>query len=411
MSCGAVTASPHLSCSSSFTNQIKKREFHLTELIDEVIYIEGQKERAVRRHSALQSYVNQLDVAFKSLLQYHLLLSQEIILPCQLESAITLAGRLGVACVTDTATRQVLSDLVSSPHLSAGARSLAQSFLNLPQGSQAVCHRTTTLRLLEEAVLISTLLIRHQQGLLDGLALVKEKVDMMIPSEVSPSSSRELVPAVAHNSYSTLQEQLQQMREERDALREQLRNREASSDREVEWLLSEKKQLESNLLDAQRCILEKEARNRSLQEQIHVIEKWSEAAASTGGVQRALEERIAHLEHENHTLRMAVAQKTPSELAAASPSITAEAVQQQVSYLKRVIASLTTDLHVMESRLAVIQDQREEERQRIIAQNERVSLRLRLERKECEVLIGKLTTELEILTASSETTRRKTSVR
>lgn len=433
--------------------QLKQREFHLAELIDEVVYADGRCEESLQGSLALQHGAAQLERAFQQLLRFHVVLSEDVILPSLLD---TVQRRMNGATLLDDETRRTLRQISAAPHavarptqqlidkvLATDAHALDSGAGDTVDGNGEPPGRNHKL---EQAIVLGGQLCRHQRDLLGGLEKVHEclaaavtgddSIDgipwsptraastdavMTINREMRRRSSPSRSPADGA-AIAELRDQLADTRAERDRLLSQLQAQ-AKSDTVVASLLTDKRQLENELLYAQRRTLEEQGRGRDLRQRVLELEAAVDRLRRAGSqglvtgeeelrrlsrgadVARAsLEGEVERLRAENRALVDA-----GERLMLNSPSGEVSA-KRKAAKLEGVVAALKTDLHIMENRLAVIQDQRGAERERIVAQFEAEKQRLRRERDECQSLIDQMADELNLLSRHDGAMRGATSI-
>ncbi|KPI90746.1 hypothetical protein ABL78_0182 [Leptomonas seymouri] len=75
--------------------------------------------------------------------------------------------------------------------------------------------------------------------------------------------------------------------------------------------------------------------------------------------------------------------------------------EREIGKLEAKVAAMKADLQIMETRMSIVQSEREAERQRILAAHEQERDRLRSERDQCQKIIDKMSRELKLLSRSN----------
>ncbi|KPA86565.1 hypothetical protein ABB37_00701 [Leptomonas pyrrhocoris] len=138
---------------------LQKREYHLAELIDEVVFAEQERFKAVQEAHSVRELANNLENAFDKLLQYHITMHKEVLLPALVASEQvngakgrrTSTSRLlnGEAkgeenndtddgSGTATPSNDFLNDLLNDPQLSRETKQLLQAVMQQRNGRSAV---------------------------------------------------------------------------------------------------------------------------------------------------------------------------------------------------------------------------------------------------------------------------------
>lgn len=441
---------------------LQQREFHLAELIDEVVYAEECKDEAIRGNATVQQSANELEGALQQLIHFHVFLTEEVIMPTLLDAVkLRLGNNDGTTVsVLDSKTRHALQALAASPSLSRMTQQLVRKALAADAEAlrDAVAAQPSAAdtpggnRTIEQAIVLSGTLWRKQRELLADLDEIKQRLEVILVTEregqaephgSSPSPGRRGRSAEALMSINRhlrrsspsgdaplstggalveAQEQLLLAQRERELLWERQQERE-KSETVVSSLLADKRQLENELLYAQRRTLEEQNRNRDLKQRVQELQEVLERTThetkkglvnSEAEIQRisrgadvaraSLESEVARLRTENQSL------VESNERLMQNPSSGETQARHRAAKLEGIVSSLKTDLQIVESRLAVIQEQREAERQRILYQHDREKQRLRTERDECQQLIDKMAVELRLLSQEHQAMRGAASV-
>jgi hypothetical protein len=128
---------------------LHKREYHLAELIDEVVFAEQERYKAVQEAHSVRELATHLEEAFDKLLYYHITMHKEVLLPA-LVASVDVDGvnsrRASVSCTrptedenyesggdatADRATpsNDFLNDLLTEPQLSRETKHLLQAVM------------------------------------------------------------------------------------------------------------------------------------------------------------------------------------------------------------------------------------------------------------------------------------------
>lgn len=269
-------------------------------------------------------------------------------------------------------------------------------------------------------------------------------------SDVSPVAPFRLENLYQHSDRAReIEAALRNVEAERDTLQRQLRDREhaataaatATSSEKEAWG-KERVHLKQELAYAQQRALEEQARCRELKKQVTQLEQVaaaspiSAAPARTTPCSRCEKARSelkakaadyhaakAAWQEEEHRLRREIEalQKDVREAAVkaernllTAPAPTATTVvtttttdespryhsagpssERKIGQLEATVASMKADLQIMEMRMAIVQDEREAERRRLLSAHAQERERLRRERDECQAIIDKMSRELQ----------------
>lgn len=158
---------------------LKKREVHLAELIDEVLYAEQNKEEAMRRAESARHLITQLEGIFQDLLGYLKLIEGDVLLPAFLELS-------NVAPQEFVADRMVIRralENIAEDNLSSRTKKLVAAVKDISSATKNRATREAFLRKLTEesvnvgdAILLSGLLLEKKDELTALLGDLRDRV-------------------------------------------------------------------------------------------------------------------------------------------------------------------------------------------------------------------------------------------
>ncbi|CAJ1012386.1 hypothetical protein Q4I28_007699 [Leishmania naiffi] len=490
---------------------LQKREYHLAELINEVVYAEQERYKAVQEASSLRELVSRLEDIINKLLEYHMTIHKEVLLPALIDSA----GKSGDAHSVRApaaegftvvgSSKDVLDDLLGEPRLSSETKNLVQGVLQQKRkgerlsSSDAELHGNSSSLLAalsnaapsrqpadaeasvdharRRAIVLSSSLLQNQEELVQLLRSIRiqtedlrhhwdrlrgvEVQDRQQPLRESTVRQQKPISDVApfrlenlrqhSNRTHTLEEALRSVEKERDALRVQLRERNAAAAAALEantppkvvqpdesWH-EEMAQLKKELAYAQQRVLQEQARNQGLKKQVSQLEKVAAASPITSSAtspttcvhcektradmhnqssdfqaaKTTWKEEERRLKKEIASLRLQVKEPVnKTSLPLPSPPVGAltdapqcyasgTTSERKIGHLEATVASTKADLQIMEMRMAVMQSEWDSERRRILAAHEQERRRLCDERDECQRIIDKMSLELQALSQMS----------
>lgn len=199
---------------------LHKREYHLAELIDEVVFAEQERFKAVQEAHSVRELATHLEHAFDQLLQYHITMQKEVLLPTLVASvdvdgvnsrrASLARSRSGDEAGYDvnggadqadfpTPSNDFLNDLLAEPQLSRETKQLLQavmqqrrsrksatsaaarpfppsmSLATSPVEAADVVQHTT-----RRAIVLSDSLLRNQETLTRLLRSIQDQAETML---------------------------------------------------------------------------------------------------------------------------------------------------------------------------------------------------------------------------------------
>ncbi|GET92984.1 hypothetical protein, conserved [Leishmania tarentolae] len=490
---------------------LRKREYHLAELINEVVFAEQERYKAVQEAQGLRELSTNLEDVINKLLEYHITIHREVFLPVLKDSAKKGGdARSASACPGEDSSdvrcsKDLLEDLLGKPRLPSETKRLLQTALQqqqkherlssgsiglhsdssptpaAPSGSapfrplvdtEGPVHHAT-----HRAIALSASLLQNQETLAQLLHSIQTQAENLLhhwgrvgdteaperwPS-ISDRSGRQQKPTSGVASFRlenlhqhsnrarAIEEALRSIERERDALQVQLGEHHATAvaaaatsaptpavQPDESWM-EERAQLKKELAYAQQCVLQEQQRSQKLKTQVSQLEKvvlsspiaassvspstctqcekmradmkkqladYTAAKAAWKAEEKRLIEKITSLRRQ--------ANKPVKGGSLASPSSPAEALagvvqhdsaspasERKIGSLEAKIAAMNADFHIMEMRLAIMQNERDAERHRILAAHERERQYLRHERDECQRTIDKMSRELQSLSRMS----------
>ncbi|EAN80768.1 hypothetical protein, conserved, partial [Trypanosoma cruzi] len=169
---------------------LKKRELHLAELIDEVVYAEDRKDKAVRRAESARYLVNQLEGMVQNLLGYLKLIEGDILLPAFLElSCVMPQEPLKSREVIAQTLEKIVEDSLSSrtKKLIAAVREIPSETKNL--ATREVFMRTVAKESVsvEDAIVLSGLLLERKEELTAFMDDLRDRVQYILQGNRSES--------------------------------------------------------------------------------------------------------------------------------------------------------------------------------------------------------------------------------
>ncbi|KEG07834.1 hypothetical protein DQ04_08701020, partial [Trypanosoma grayi] len=261
-------------------NDLKKREMHLAELIDEVVYAEDNKDKAVRRAEAARYLVNQLENVVQDLLGYLKVLEGNVLLPAFLDLA-------SVVPQDPVVNREVIDETlqkISEDSLTSRTKKLISAVRELPSKTKNRAAREAFMRNVaeesvnvEDTIVLSGLLLEKKDELTALLDDLRDRVRAMLQGNHS-----ELVAGVRSRSvsaggnispdYDELREQLRRVTNERDDL-QRLASKSENSASIIRVLQEDRKEMEEQLSKAHQQLLKEELKSRRLREQVETLEQ------------------------------------------------------------------------------------------------------------------------------------------
>ncbi|CAD2216558.1 hypothetical protein ADEAN_000402000 [Angomonas deanei] len=403
--------------SPSLEDQLLRREFHLAELIDEIVFAENERKSALERCEHATGRLGQVERLLRYLLQFQLTLVGEIIVPSLLESDVE------ENTLSHPRVRQSLRDLEHDTFLSSETRTLIGKVLS--QSLKRESSNSVEDAPVSRAVRLASQLLRHQKDLLDDLDRLSYQA---LPHELSTGEVRSPSrPALE------IQEQLYAIEKERNALRAQLHSV-GENEKIIESLLSDKKQLERELVFAQEQTLNYQDKNRKLNQRVLELEdevhrvkvkyrtvaspkELTSADAKSVSLVQSLRNELQQITHEAQLTKSRLESEVyrldveNAALRGRQENAIRAAENPQINQLEAVVATLRTELQIMEGRVATIRNQRDVERRRILNLSETERQRLLRDREECRLLLSKMTNELNALEIENANSRGALSLR
>ncbi|CAG9582818.1 conserved hypothetical protein [Leishmania major strain Friedlin] len=313
---------------------LRKREYHLAELINEVVFAEQERYKAVQEAHGLRELATGLEDVVNKLLEYHITIHREVLLPVLKDSAGNSGDARSVGaspaenCTGVGSSKDLLEDLLGKPRLPSETKSLLQTALEqkrrgerlssggiglhgnsspwrLPADAEAPVHQAT-----HRAIALSASLLQNQERLAQLLHSIQTQAKNLLhhwdgvggteAQDGCPSSEptvRQQGPAgnVApfrlenlhqHSSRArAIEEALRSVERERDALQMQLREGDAAAaaaavrsapapvvQPDESWM-EERAQLQKELAYAQQRVLQEQSQNQMLKRQVSQLEK------------------------------------------------------------------------------------------------------------------------------------------
>ncbi|RNF19242.1 uncharacterized protein Tco025E_04196 [Trypanosoma conorhini] len=262
-------------------SDLKRRELHLAELIDEVVYAEDGKEKAVRRAEAARYLVSQLEVMLQDLLGYLKVVEGNILLPAFLELSRVVPHE-------PLASREVISqtlEKIAEESLSSRTKKLIAAVRELPsetrnRATREVFMRTVTEESVsvEDAIVLSGLLLENKDELSALLNDLRERVQCLLrgnrPDPLVDEKSRTV--GAIKNGYPNkgeLQAKLRRVEQERDALREQVLSQGGNPPGVNRVLQDEMEAMEKQLFDARHWLSTEQADSKNVRGRMETLEK------------------------------------------------------------------------------------------------------------------------------------------
>ncbi|CAJ1993278.1 hypothetical protein conserved [Leishmania donovani] len=480
---------------------LRKREYHLAELINEVVFAEQERYKAVQEAHGLRELATGLEDVINKLLEYHIALHREVLLPVLKDSAGSSGDARSVGASPEEnstavgSSKDLLEDLLGKPRLPSETKRLLQTALQQKQrgerlsgggiglhgnsslwrphaDAEAPVHPAT-----HRAIALSASLLQNQERLAQLLHSIQTQAKNLLhhwdglggtealdgcPSISEPTVRQQgptsnVAPFRLENLHQhsnrarAIEEALRSVERERDTLQMQLRERDAAAaaaaaasaptpvvQPDDSWM-EERAQLQKELAYAQERVLQEQARNQRLKRQVSQLEKVASAspiAPSAAGpstcthcektradmkkqlsdyhaAKAAWKAEEQRLKEDIASLRLQAKESVKdASLPSASPPVGAlagspqrdpswPASERKIGQLEAKVAAMKADLQIMEMRLAIVQDERDAERRRILDAHERERQRLRDERDECQRIIDKMSRELQSLSRMS----------
>ncbi|RNF11480.1 hypothetical protein TraAM80_00926 [Trypanosoma rangeli] len=260
---------------------LKKRELHLAELIDEVVYAEDSKDKAVRRAEAARYLVDQLEVMLQDLLGYLKVIEANILLPAFLEL-------LRVVPHEPLTSREVVNqtlEKIAENSLSSRTKKLIATVRELPSGTQNRATREVFMRTVTEesvkvddAIVLSGLLLANKDELLALLDDLKERVQYALqgnrPEALVDGRNRGVGSIKnVYPNIEELQDKLHRMEKERDKLREQMLSQ-GDNPRGINHILQgEMAAMEKQLSDACHWLSTEQSNSQKMLGRMKTLEK------------------------------------------------------------------------------------------------------------------------------------------
>lgn len=435
--------------------QLKQREYHLAELVDEIVFAERERAKAVEEVECVRELATHLERSFQKFLQFHITMSHDILYPLLAQwpnPTSCMAPNAADISRQKQEVTQALKELQSESQISKETKKLMGAVLqststvapSLNRGAATdlavdeSARRVVVLSdsLLENQMTLSNLLrdLRNQaEGLLHRWACKQGEMDFpRVEGQQSRAGGRATSPfTVSHPQQSRssattasfrlenisqrngrtleMQEDLAKVEKERDMLQAQLQEQGLQRD-VVKALQDEKTQLQDQLLYMQRRSLQEQALCRKLKERISQLEEQPVIKSPEGApcfqcesvkaeqelMKHRMQNEIEALKTDKKTLESVNAAMTASAL---KPCSSPSGQEHKIGKLEGTIASLEAELKIMEMRLSMLQSDRDGERDRILALHEQEKERLRRERNEFREIVSKMSKEVEGLAA------------
>ncbi|KAG5467044.1 hypothetical protein LSCM1_01224 [Leishmania martiniquensis] len=493
---------------------LHKREYHLAELINEVVFAEQERYKAVQEAHGLRELTTRLEGVINRLLEYNIAIHREVLLPVLIDSIGNSGGaRSAEASPAEEPTavgssQDFLDDLLGEPRLSSETKRLLRAVVKerrngerqpsaqrklhgYPPSPQAALAESTPGRppvgaevtapqATRRAIVLSDSLLQSHETLAQLLHTIQTQTQDLLCrwNELGTTESperqqplREPTPPRQNSAIDVasfrlenlhqrsclireLEEALQSVEKERDALQVQLRECDAAAvaattvasastsvAQSNESWLKEKAQLEKELAHAQQRVLQEQARSQELEKQVFQLERVAAAPSITPSQPISFActqcERLrddmkkqAADHHASRTAWKAEEQRLRKDIASlqrqaqepvndaalssSSPPVSGSLgaplhclprpeAERKVGQLEAVVATLKADLQIMETRMAIAQDEWCAERRRILAAHERERQRLCEEKNECQSIIDNMSRELKNLSQMSPT--------
>ncbi|KAH9601499.1 hypothetical protein LSM04_002883 [Trypanosoma melophagium] len=263
-------------------SDLKKRELHLAELIDEVVYAEDHKEQAVRRAEAARYLVIQLESLLQDMLGYVKVIDGNVLLPAFLELTSVVPQE---PVMNREAIIHALQKL-SGDNLSTRTKKLIAAVREIPSETKTLAAREVFMRNMTEervniegGILLCGLLLDNKNELNALLIDLGDRVRCILqgkPCESLEGTSRSVraFKGVPYES-DEIQEQVRRIEEERDELRQQISVN--GNTMELNRVLKEeRKSMEEQLLEAHQRILKEQDETREMKLQVETLEQYVE---------------------------------------------------------------------------------------------------------------------------------------
>ncbi|TPP47876.1 hypothetical protein CGC20_14450 [Leishmania donovani] len=286
---------------------LRKREYHLAELINEVVFAEQERYKAVQEAHGLRELATGLEDVINKLLEYHIALHREVLLPVLKDSAGSSGDARSVGASPEEnstavgSSKDLLEDLLGKPRLPSETKRLLQTALQQKQrgerlsgggiglhgnsslwrphaDAEAPVHPAT-----HRAIALSASLLQNQERLAQLLHSIQTQAKNLLhhwdglggtealdgcPS-ISEPTVRQQGPT--SNVAPFRLENLHQHSNRARAIEEALRSPDDS------WM-EERAQLQKELAYAQERVLQEQARNQRLKRQVSQLEKVASAS-------------------------------------------------------------------------------------------------------------------------------------
>ncbi|KAF5221046.1 hypothetical protein ECC02_005912 [Trypanosoma cruzi] len=260
---------------------LKKRELHLAELIDEVVYAEDGKDKAVRRAESARYLVNQLEGMVQNLLGYLKVIEGDILLPAFLElSCVMPQEPLKSREVIAQTLEKIVEDSLSSrtKKLIAAVREIPSETKNL--ATREVFMRTVAKESVsvEDAIVLSGLLLERKEELTAFMDDLRDRVQYILQGNRSESPGEGMNRSVgtiknACFDHEELQEKLRRVENERDALRQQILSRGENTLRMNPAFQEETEALGKQFLDSRYLLSKAQSNSQAMGVRVEALER------------------------------------------------------------------------------------------------------------------------------------------
>lgn len=316
---------------------LRKREYHLAELINEVVFAEQERYKAVQEAHSLRELATGLEDVINKLLEYHITIHREVLLPVLKDSADNSGDTRSVGAspaenpTAVGSSKDLLEDLLGEPRLPSETKRLLQTALQQkwrgerlssggiglhgnsspwrpPADTEASAQQAT-----HRAVALSASLLQNQEKLAQLLHSIQTQAKNLLhhwdclggtgapdrclsigePTVRQQKPTSDVAPFRLENLHQhsdrarAIEEALRSVERERDALQVQLRERDAAAAatsapapvvQPAESWMEERAQLQKELAYAQQRVLQEQAQNQRLKRQVSQLEKVASAS-------------------------------------------------------------------------------------------------------------------------------------
>ncbi|ORC91998.1 uncharacterized protein TM35_000042120 [Trypanosoma theileri] len=339
-------------------SDLKKRELHLAELIDEVVYAEDNKDKALRRAESARYLVIQLESLLQDLLGYVKVIEGNVLLPAFLELGSVVPQE---PVMNREAISHALQNL-SEDNLSTRTKKLITAVQELPSETKNLATREVFMRNMteervniEDAILLCGLLMENKNELTALLSDLSDRIQCILqgkPYETLVEGTSRSVSGFKGAPYELdeLQEHVRRLEKERDDLRHQMSVNENTIEmnrllqEERNLLQEERKTVEVQLLDAQQRLLKEQNKAREVNLRVE-----------------SLEQSLEQLEHEKGLLQREIKELKRDQVHRSRSYFDEQRAEEEAQQMRAELDSVMTEHSglraAMESQLADLKAQ------------------------------------------------------